>query len=157
VVSGRALEVSLDPLERGHDGRPPAVGDALSLGREDEVVRAAVRGVWNPAGVAARDEAADVVADRRRREPGLRRESLGVTGWSRVTQPMNEKSRSGTPIVASSASTSNPTRSPVEYSSWRRSASCVFRPSGTARILRWTYCEFVDNITASSSLSRRSG
>ena len=39
---------------------------------------------------------------------------LGVTGSSRVTQPMNEKSRSGTLILASSASTRSPTRSPVE-------------------------------------------
>ena len=58
-------------VECGDDRGPAPLRDPASLGGEDEVVRAAVRGVRDLARVAARHEFADVVANRRGRQSRL--------------------------------------------------------------------------------------
>ena len=138
--------MSVDALEGSDDRRPAAVSDASALRREDEVVRATVGGIRDLADVAARDEPTHVVADRRRRQARLGRERSGRDGLE-SRHPADEReelvgdvrlSRAPRPRAARRGARSS--RAPA---GGRRRAS---EYSGTARIIRWTSCEFVGKL-----------
>ena len=87
--AGRA-RYRFDAFERSHDRGPATVRDPAPLRREDQVVRATVGGIRDLADVAARDEPANVVTHRRRRQARLGGQRSGRDGLE-ARHPADER------------------------------------------------------------------